>query len=178
MLRAFAVVTLAAGCAHSKPVEPLPEARPLVPEPVTLTVKAGREHDTLVAETERHVRERLEQHQHPVVGEAHLALEIEIVSVGGLIRDGSYLYCVKLGGRVIRDGQRFSAVETATERCELERYAHGGVNDPGGAALALAISMVEALTTTHGPLDTKSALYVGALDELTDTLGRQACRRD
>ena len=143
-----------------------------MPAPVALKVKGGP-YSALVEETEKRARARLEAAGHPVVGEAAHVAEIEISALGGRARDGVYEYCVTLTGRVVRDGARFASFDVVKERCDLVRFTIGG-SDPISAALGIVLATAKMVQLEHTAPKVESKLYVAALDELTDALGRQA----
>jgi hypothetical protein len=143
--------------------------------PVTLEVSGEGEREALVAETERRARARLAAAGHAVVSEAPLAVEIEITSLGGVLHDGAYEYCVTLTGRVVRDGARFAAYDVVKQKCDFVRFT-SGAGDPIGAAIAIVLATVKTVELEHAPPKVESKLYVAALDELTDALGRQAVK--
>jgi hypothetical protein len=177
MTRPLGALLLFAACAHPAP-PPAPRASTaLLPEPVRLTVRAGGELADLVPATLEHSRARLEAAQHAVNDEAPIELDIEIVQFGGVVRNGAYQYCVQLVGRVVRDGAQFAATDVTKERCEVVRFTNGGT-DPVNAALAVIAATTVALTFETTTPNPQSHLYLATLDELTDTLGHRAVRRD
>lgn len=123
----------------------------------------------LTEETGAFVRERLEAKGHVVDESAPHAMEIEIESVGGVVRAGSYLWCVKLRGRVVS--------EQVVEKCDYVRFTNVGP-DPVTRTLHVVLAAAKAVSLERQRPDAQSALYTAALAELTDTLGRQAMRRD
>jgi hypothetical protein len=176
-MRWLLVVLLAAGCARRAPVVAKAPAAAPVAMPVTLKVVGDGERQALVAQTEKRARDRLLAGGHPVVPEAAHEVEIEITSLGGVLHDGAYEYCVTLTGRVVRDGARFAAFDVVKEKCDFVRFT-SGAGDPIGAAIAIVLATVKTVELEHAPPKVESKLYVAALDELTDVLGRQAVRRD
>lgn len=120
-------------------------------------------------DTEAFVRERLEANGHELDANAPLELQIEIESIGSVVRSGAYLYCVKLRGRVLS--------ERVVEKCEYVRFTNTG-SDPVTRAVHVVLATAKAVSLERTPPDAHSVLYTSALAELTDVLGRQAVRRE
>lgn len=123
----------------------------------------------LAFEIEAFVRARLEARGHAVVENAPLAMEIETESIGGVVRSGAYLYCVKLRGRVLS--------EHVVEKCDYVRFTNTG-SDPVTRTLHVVLATARAVSLERTKPDAQSALFTSALAELTDGLGRQAMRRE
>jgi hypothetical protein len=175
MIRILGALTLAA-CAHPSPSVERASA-PARPQPVSLAVTAADAPAALLDETREHVRARLEAQQHPVLAEAPLRVEIELTSVGKTVDDGARKMCVRLTGRVVTQGQRFAAVDTVKERCDVMRFTSAGGNDPITTSIAFAIALARALDEEHKSATVESTLYLATLDELVDALSQKAVRR-
>jgi hypothetical protein len=110
-----------------------------------------------------------------VLAEAPLRVEIEISWVGKSVNNGASKTCVRLTGRVVNDGQRFLAPDTVKEHCDVTRFTLGGT-DAISASIALAVAAVQTVERERRVATVESALYFGTVDDLVDSLSRQATR--
>lgn len=86
-----------------------------VPGAVTLTFTGGSpELTTAAAQLLPHAKRRLEALGHAVVPQSELAVELDLRASQGA---NSVQMCVQVVGRVVRGGQRFTAVELCRVAC-------------------------------------------------------------
>ena len=129
-------------------------------------------YDELIPKTERLARERFEAQGHAVTGDAADSAEIEIASIGAGVDNNEYKCCVRMLGRLVRNEQRFAAVDVVKERCEKTELR--GKRD--GDVVAFT-RIVQALVGARDPDDAGILkLYESSVEELIDALSRQATR--
>ena len=126
MRPALALLLLAAACAHEQPVGRADAPpRPFLPTKVQLRDSRPDSAGPALKDALRaRVAAQLASLRVPVSDDAKLVMEIDLLSIATKWGLGSPRSCVKLSGRVVRDGQAFAAMDLPSERCTSdERYA-------------------------------------------------------
>jgi hypothetical protein len=116
---------------------------PRVPQALDLAVRAmDQESVALLPDALQQAKQGLMALGHPVVGDgAPLRVELDV----GPISRTSVGACARVSGRIIRDGQRFSAVEFRSDGCGTTARVGGwfptgsGGSDALGALAVLAV---------------------------------------
>ena len=125
-MRLALALLLAVACAHEQPV-PRDDPPPKPLQPTKLQLRDTRPDSTgpqLRDALTTRVKGQLRQLGVPVDETSKLVLEIDVVSIDTKWGLGSPRSCVRLTGRVVRDGRAFATVDTPSERCTSdERYS-------------------------------------------------------
>ncbi len=177
-MRRLATVVLVTACATTPQRSTPDESAPLVPEAVRVkvTVSDARIAE-LGAEAEGRVRRRLQALGHALDDASAVSIELDATpKASSTFADGVHRYCASVSGAVVHGGTRFSALDTVSERCDVERNSPGGT-DPLSGAIGAAVSVLRAMKDEEDRPDLRTRLYLEALDRLTETLSRQASRR-